>query len=196
MRIAVFGCGFIASSYASALPHHPMKLQKNRSARGISIKWKLYAFVNRYGGRAHFSESDCLADERIQTIVNLTNPRVHYAVTRAALEAGKQCVPVPKASRMDGEEAKRLVATPRIAGGLMLATGLCSVLSETAETVRAALRAGVIRRKAETRVRKLRRRHDRAAPCPLELEERGGAPWPAKDEFEVRNRTYEHAGLS
>jgi predicted dehydrogenase len=187
MRIAIVGCGYIAASYANALPHHPeLELV---GAWDIDAQ-RLDAFVKRYGGRAFASEAKCLENGRVDTIANLTNPRVHHAITSAALRAGKH-VWSEKPLAMNGAEAKSLVDLAR-ERGLMLASAPCSALSETAETVRAALQAGVVGR---PRLVYANFDDGMIAPrlSPWNWRNEVGAAWPARDEFEV-GCTYEHAG--
>ncbi len=187
MKFAVIGCGYIAESYASALPYH-RELQ-------LVGAWdqdaqKLEAFATRWGCRRYASEADLLADNRVELVLNLTNPRSHASVTRAALEAGKH-VYSEKPLGMTGEEAGALVDIAR-ARSLMLASAPCSILSETAQTVWQALRAGAI-----GKVRLIYASFDDGmiAPrlAPWNWRNAAGVAWPAKDEFEV-GCTYEHAG--
>src|SRR5262249_23552298 len=123
-------CGFIAESYASALPHHPELAMVGAWDPDSA---KLEAFAMRWGGRRYASEADLMSDSSIDLVLNLTNPRSHADVTRAALKAGKH-VYSEKPLGMTGEEASELVALSR-ASGLMLASAPCSVLSETAQTM-------------------------------------------------------------
>src|SRR5262249_28477607 len=139
VNFAVVGCGYIAESYASALPHH-RELQ-------LVGAWdqdprKLEAFATRWGCRRYASEAELLSDRGVELVLNLTNPRSHASVTRAALEAGKH-VYSEKPLGMTGREARTLVEIAH-SRGLMLASAPCSVLSETAQTMWQALRAGAV----------------------------------------------------
>lgn len=187
MRIAIVGCGYVAASYANALPYHPeLELLGAWDVNAANLE----VFTQRFKCRAYASEEQLLADAGVETVVNLTNPRGHHAVTSAALAAGKH-VYSEKPLGMNGVEARSLVETAA-ARGLMLASAPCSVLSETADTVRAALRSGVI-----GKVRLVYANFDDGmiAPrlAPWNWRNEIGVPFPARDEFEV-GCTYEHAG--
>ena len=54
-------------------------------------------------------------DSRVQLVLNLTNPRSHYEVTRASLEAGKH-VYSEKPLAMQLDEAEALVELCRVQG--------------------------------------------------------------------------------
>jgi predicted dehydrogenase len=134
--------------------------------------------------------AELLEDPSIELILNLTNPRSHYDVTRKCIEAGKH-VYSEKPLAMDSEKASELVALADKAG-VHLGCAPCSLLSETAQTVWKALREGVI-----GRVRLVYASFDDGmiAPnmSPWNWRNELGVPWPARDEFEV-GCTYEHAG--
>jgi predicted dehydrogenase len=187
MKFAVIGCGYIAESYASALPHHR---ELHLMGAWDSDKDKLAAFAARWGCRRYTSEADLLADPAVELVLNLTNPRSHAKITHAALVAGKH-VYSEKPLGMTEQEAGELVEIAR-SRGLMLASAPCSMLSETAQTVSDALRAGMI-----GKVRLIYANFDDGmiAPrlAPWNWRNAAGAAWPAKDEFEV-GCTYEHAG--
>ncbi len=187
MKFAVIGCGYIAESYASALPYHPELQLVGAWDRDQS---KLETFATRWGCRRYASEIDLLADNNVELVLNLTNPRSHAEITRASLEAGKH-VYSEKPLGMTGEEARVLVelASSR---NLMLSSAPCGLLSETAQTVWEALRAGTV-----GTVHLIYANFDDGiiAPhlAPWNWRNAAGAAWPAKDEFEV-GCTYEHAG--
>lgn len=187
MKIGLVGCGYIAAAYAEALPHHPeLKLVGAWDVKPDNLA----LFSQRFHCRDYASLEELLADDRVETILNLTNPRSHFGVTSTALDAGKH-VYSEKPLGMNGAEAQALVERAA-ARGLMLASAPCSVLSETAETVWAALRSGAI-----GKVRLVYANFDDGmiAPrlSPWLWRNALGVPWPAKDEFEV-GCTYEHAG--
>jgi predicted dehydrogenase len=123
-------------------------------------------------------------------VLNLTNPRSHYDVTEACLEAGKH-VYSEKPLGMTLDEARDLVALAD-ARGVRLGTAPCSVLSNTAQTVWKAIEDGVI-----GTVRLVYANYDDGMIAPNQQpwnwQGASGAHWPAKDEFEV-GCTYEHAG--
>jgi predicted dehydrogenase len=187
MRFAIVGCGYIAASYADSLRHYPTLSLVGAWDRNQS---NLEKFVNRWPCRAYGSEAELLADVSVETVLNLTNPRSHAEITRAALLAGKH-VYSEKPLGMNAEEARCLVELTH-SRGLMLASAPCSVLSETAETVWHALRADTI-----GKVRLVYANFDDGmiAPhmSPWTWRNEVGIPWPAKDEFET-GCTYEHAG--
>ena len=86
MNIGVVGCGFVADYYISTLAAYPQlgivgvtDRDPDRAAR-FSAFHKLPKFD---------SLESLLADERVEMVLNLTNPGSHYEVTKACLEAGK-----------------------------------------------------------------------------------------------------------
>lgn len=189
MKLAIVGCGYIAESYASALPHHPELRLVGAWDRDPE---RLAAFAKRWSCRQYESAAELLADGEVELVANLTNPRSHASVTRAALEAGKH-VYSEKPLAMSGEEAGALVDLAR-ARGLMLASAPCSMLSETAQTMWRALRAGVI---GKVRLAYANFDDGMIAPnlAPWNWRNPAGTAWPAKDEFEV-GCTFEHAGYA
>jgi len=187
MNIAIVGCGYVAEGYGITLTNYPeLKLvgayDKNHE--------NLEAFCSRWPVRQYASLQGALADASVELVLNLTNPRSHYEVTRQCLEAGKH-VYSEKPLAMDYAAAKELV---EIAANqnLLLSSAPCSVLSETAQTIWKALKEGVI-----GRARLVYANFDDGmiAPklSPWSWRNGLGVPWPAKDEFEV-GCTYEHAG--
>ncbi|MDG3008129.1 Gfo/Idh/MocA family protein [Paludisphaera mucosa] len=186
MNIGLVGCGFVADYYVSTLVAYP--------------DLKILGVVDRDPARAdHFatfhglpkvgSLDALLADDRIELVLNLTNPGSHYEVTKACLEAGKH-VYSEKPLAMDVEHARELVELAE-RKGLELASAPCSLLGETAQTLWKALRERqvgtprvVYAEMDDGMVHKMAYRSWKSA---------SGIPWPAKDEFEV-GCTFEHAG--
>ena len=186
MNIAIIGCGYVADFYMRSLRYHPEL--KVCGAYDID-KARLAKFCDYFSVKPYGSAEELLGDDSVQMVLNLTNPRSHYEVTRACIEAGKH-VYSEKPLAMDYSSASQLVnlATSR---NLYLGSAPCSVLGETAQTIWKAIREGVI-----GPVRLVYANFDagmnpKSRPW-LWLGE-SGAPWPAKDEFEV-GCTYEHAG--
>ena len=187
MNLAFIGCGYVAEFYGKTLGNYPsLKLVGacDRNAQNLD------AFLCLWPARKYASLEELLADSSVELVLNLTNPRSHFEVTRSCLEADKH-VYSEKPLAMDAEQAAELVALAR-RKDLYLASAPCSVLSETAQTVWKALRDGVI-----GKVRLVYANFDDGmiAPklSPWTWRNDSGVLWPAKDEFEV-GCTYEHAG--
>lgn len=183
---AIIGCGYVADFYLATLANHD-RLE-------LVGAWdhdpaRLKAFTTYHGLHAYGSLQEVLADERVQLIANLTNPRSHFAVSKAALEAGKHVYSEkPLATELADAEALVELAEAK---GLLIASAPCSVLSETAQTVWKALREGRI-----GTPRLIYAELDDGNVAAMDYAKwisDSGAPWPAKDEFEV-GCTLEHAG--
>ncbi len=186
MKIAIVGCGFVADYYLATLPLHP-ELQ----LIGVMDRDRARAdhFAERSGVRRYDDLAELLADPDVQLVVNLTNPRSHYEISRAALEAGKH-VYSEKPLAMDFEQARALTELAA-AHGLEIGSAPCSHLSETAQTLWKALRDEVI-----GKVRLVYAEMDDGMIHLMPYKKwhsESGIPWPYKDEFEV-GCTLEHAG--
>lgn len=180
------GCGFVADYYMATLANHPeLELVGvyDRNEKRCDHFHRFYR-VPRFA-----TLEAALNDPTVALIVNLTDPRSHNAVTKAALEAGKH-VYSEKPFAMSFTEATALVDLA-IKRDLRLISAPCSLLGETAQTVWKALR--------ENRVGKVRLVY---AEMDDGLVHRmpfrkwtnaSGTPWPFKDEFEI-GCTLEHAG--
>jgi len=179
MKIAVIGCGYVAEFYAKTLGNHPeLELigAYDRNDRNLQ------AFCRRWSIPGYTSLERLADDPSLELILNLTNPRSHYEITRKCLEAGKH-VYSEKPLAMNASGARELVELAR-RKNVCLASAPCSVLSETAQALRQALRDGVI-----GKVRLIYANFDDGmiAPklSPWTWTNESGVPWPAKDEFEV-----------
>ncbi|HVU05888.1 MAG TPA: Gfo/Idh/MocA family oxidoreductase [Polyangiaceae bacterium] len=186
MNIAIVGCGFVADYYMVTLAAYPelriVGVYDRDAARAEHLS--RYHSVPKYE-----TFEDLLSDDRVQMVLNLTNPGSHYEVSRACLEAGKH-VYSEKPFAMKFDEATRLVELAE-AKRLRMSSAPCSLLGETAQTVWRALRehrVGVPRvvyaEMDDGMVHRMAYRKWVSV---------SGIPWPAKDEFEV-GCTFEHAG--
>lgn len=187
MNFAIIGTGYVADMYPVTLSNHA-----NLKFTGAwdSSEQNLDAFLKRWPVKKYAGLDDLLADESVELVLNLTNPRSHFEITRRCLEAGKH-VYSEKPMGMTTAEAREL-ADFAATKNLLLASAPCSVLSTTAQTLWKAVRENVI-----GKVRLVYANFDDGliAPNkqPWNWKSASGVVWPAKDEFEV-GCTYEHAG--
>lgn len=186
MKIAIIGCGFVADYYLSTLPLHPeLELAGVADIDATRLK----QFSEFYNVKTYASTTDLLADESVEIVLNLTNPRQHYDVSKVCLEAGKH-VYSEKPLAMAIAEAKELVAMAA-ERGLQISSAPCSLLGETAQTAWKALRENVV-----GKVRLVYAEMDDGLVHKMPYQQwisASGKPWPYKDEFEV-GCTLEHAG--
>jgi predicted dehydrogenase len=187
MNVAVVGCGWVADSYGKTLENYPeLKLVGAYD----NNKEHLESFSRRWCAKQYLSLEQALNDPFVEMVLNLTDPRSHYEVTKMSVEAGKH-VYSEKPLAMETEAASELAALAK-KKNVYLATAPCSVLAETAQTLWKALHEGVI-----GRVRVVYANFDDGmiAPklAPWQWRNEAGVRWPAQDEFEV-GCTFEHAG--
>jgi predicted dehydrogenase len=187
MNVAVVGCGYVAEFYAKTLGNYPeLELIGAYDVNGQNLQ----TFCHRWSVRRYDDLPQLLEDRSIELVLNLTNPRSHHEVTKKCIEAGKN-VYSEKPLAMSAGAARELVDLAK-RKGVYLSSAPCSMLSQTAQTVWAALREGAI-----GRVRLVYASFDDGmiAPqqSPWSWKNESGVPWPAKDEFEV-GCVYEHAG--
>lgn len=188
MRIAIVGCGNIAPFYVNMLPVHQelhligiMDRDEKRSAK----------FSAHYSVPKYSSLDELLEDQKVELVVNLTNPRSHFSVSKACLEAGKH-VYSEKPLAMSFSEAKQLVDLAE-QEGVHISSAPSRILGETAQTLWKALREKVIGTVrlvyAEMDGGLIHRMNYKDWINELDI------PWPYKDEFEV-GCTIEHAGYA
>lgn len=186
MRIAIVGCGFVADFYVLTLPNHP-----ELELIGVADRdpQRVSNFASFHSVRAYESLEELLADERVELVLNLTNPGSHYEVTKVCLQAGKH-VYSEKPIAMNFDEAVELVELAK-SKGVYLTAAPCNVLSETAQTVWKSLR--------EKKIGKVRLVYAELDDGLIhrmryaQWKNAAGVSWPWKDEFEV-GCTLEHAG--
>jgi predicted dehydrogenase len=129
VRVALVGCGNIADRYAESI----------RGAEALELVGATdpapgcaAALVARHGGREYASLAALLADDRVDTVVNLTPPQTHAAVTASCLAAGKH-VHTEKPVSLRHDEATALAALARDRG-LRLSCAPATVLGEALQT--------------------------------------------------------------
>lgn len=186
MKIAFVGCGYVADYYIRALEFHPnLKL----IAVTDQNPQRLQKFSDFYAVPYYGSVEEILAKTDVDIILNLTNPRSHFDVSKRCLEAGKH-VYSEKPLAMTIDQSKELVNLAAI-NHLHISSAPCSVLGETAQTLWKAIRENIV-----GPIRLVYAEMDdgmvHKAPYQQWLSH-SGTPWPYQDEFEV-GCTLEHAG--
>ena len=187
MNVAFIGCGYVAGMYARTLSAHP---ELTLGGAFDTHAGNLDSFLARWPARRYASLDEILGDPAVEAVLNLTNPRSHFEITRRSLQAGKH-VYSEKPLAMTAPEALSLVALAR-ERGVQLSSAPCSVLSDTAQTLWHAVRSSAIGR---PRLVYANFDDGMIAPhqSPWNWRDDRGVAWPAQDEFEV-GCTYEHAG--
>ena len=187
MKTAIIGCGYVADFYANNVKGH----EGFEISKAFDIdQARLQQFCKYFEIASAASIEEVLNDSSIEMVLNLTNPRSHFDVTKKCLEAGKH-VYSEKPIAMTVAQSQELI---QIANQHKVRLGCapCSVLGDTAQTVWKAIEDGMI-----GKVRLVYANYDDGmiAPnmSPWTWTTESGAKWPAKDEFEV-GCTFEHAG--
>lgn len=141
MRIAIVGCGVIAGRYAETIA----------AAGGLELAGatdldpaRAEAFAAEHGGTAYPTLEALLADESVDTVLNLTVPHAHVPVTAAALEAGKH-VHSEKPLALRHDEARALVELAQ-RQGVRLGAAPATLMGEAQQTVWKLVREGAIGR--------------------------------------------------
>jgi predicted dehydrogenase len=186
LKFAIVGCGYVSDLYMEALKSHP-----ELTLAGVWDRdpQRLAAFTSFHGVKAYASYDALLADPAVQLVANLTNPREHFKVSQAALLANKH-VYSEKPLATELADAQTLVDLAE-ARQLLITSAPCSVLSETAQTIWKLLREQAIGTPRLVYA-ELDDGNVAAMDYPTWISA-SGAPWPARDEFEV-GCTLEHAG--
>src|SRR5450755_3871593 len=135
MNVAIVGCGFVADYYLVTLPLHP-ELKVIGVVDKVGERADLLS--RSYGVKKYATLADVLNDPSVELVLNLTNPRNHYEVSKPALLAGKH-VYSEKPLAMQMDQARELVELAE-SRGLLISSAPCSALSETAQTMWKGLR--------------------------------------------------------
>lgn len=184
--IAIVGCGFVADYYMATIEAYP---QLNIAGVYDIDDERLKVFCDYYSLTAYDSFDAVLADTEVELILNLTDPRSHYAISQQCLLAGKHVYSEKPLAMAYGEaEALSKLAKEK---NLQLASAPCSVLGKAAKTLSYAVKQELCGKPKlvyaeldDGMVHKMAYKKWRSV---------SGAPWPYRDEFEV-GCTLEHAG--
>src|SRR5438876_1593437 len=130
MRIAIVGCGFVADLYMKTLKLHPQLQLVGVTDRDAT---RLARFADFHRAKPFDSLDALLATSGADVVLNLTNPRSHFDITRQCLDVGKH-VYSEKPLAMEIDQAKQLVDLAK-SKDLHLSSAPCSLLSETAQTI-------------------------------------------------------------
>jgi predicted dehydrogenase len=141
MRIGIVGCGVIAGPYAERIAAVDELTLVGAADLDPA---RAQAFAAKHGGTAYASVDALLADDAVETVVNLTIASAHASVSSAALAAGKH-VHSEKPLALAYDEARSLVqlAADR---GVRLSSAPATLLGEAQQTAWKLLRDGAIGR--------------------------------------------------
>ena len=184
--IAIIGCGFVADYYMATIDAYP-----NLDVRGVFDKdpERLSVFCKHHSLDFYDSIETLLADESVSIVLNLTNPRAHFEISKQCLEAGKN-VYSEKPLAMNYDDAKALVDMAKSLD-LKISSAPCSALGKTAKTL-----SHAVKEKICGDVKLVYAELDDGMVHKMAYKKwfsESGAPWPYRDEFEV-GCTLEHAG--
>jgi predicted dehydrogenase len=186
VKIAIVGCGYASDHYMMTLPGHPDLELLGVTDRAMA---RAQALAKHYGVKAYASTEEALADSAVELVVNLTDPRSHYEVSKASLLAGKH-VYSEKPLAVEFSQAQELVDLAK-RRDLLISSAPCSALGETAQTLWQALLDGAVGRP--------RLVYAELDDNPIYLmrpegwTNGRGVPWPFRSEYE-NGCTLEHAG--
>jgi len=139
VRVGIIGCGYVFDKYMPTWGNHPDLI-----IAGVSDidPARVDAVTRYYGLKGYPDNASLLADPEIDIVANFTPIKVHYEVSKAALEAGKHVYSEkPLVTRMD--QARELVALAE-SRGLRLSCAPSNVLGATSQTMWKAMLDGAI----------------------------------------------------
>ncbi len=186
VSIALMGCGFVADYYLATIDKFPHLVIEG--AFDID-KSRLKQFCEFYQLKAYASAEELLTDEKVSIVLNLTDPRSHYKVSKQILEANKHVYSEkPLAMRVeDAEDLVKMAKEKR----LRISSAPCSVLGKASQTL-----AHAVKQKTVGNVKLVYAELEDGLVHKMAYKKwysLSGAPWPYRDEFEV-GCTLEHAG--
>lgn len=186
MRIGIIGCGYVFDHYMATMYRHA-----SLQIAGIADvdAARLARVAQFYALKAYPDVASLLADDTIDIIANFTSIEAHYAVTKAALLAGKH-VYSEKPFVTDMGQARELADLAQ-SRGLRLSCAPSNALSATSQTMWKAVADGAV-----GDVRIVYAEFDDNPiylMAPEGWRSRSGAPWPYLHEYEM-GCTWEHVG--
>jgi predicted dehydrogenase len=141
LRVALAGAGNIADRYAACIADRPELVLAGATDL---VPGRADELVAAHGGTAYGSLEALLADDAVDTVVNLTIPSAHAEVTARCLEAGKH-VHTEKPLALRAGEARGL-AELAAARGVRLSCAPATLLGEAQQTAWKLVRDGAIGR--------------------------------------------------
>ncbi|HEX6972068.1 MAG TPA: Gfo/Idh/MocA family oxidoreductase [Limnochordia bacterium] len=170
VKVGLIGCGTISKTYFEASRRFE---SFEIVACADLIPERTAARAAAYGGRA-LPVEDLLADPEIEVVLNLTIPRAHAEVARAALEAGKSVYnEKPLAvTREDGRELLRIAA----ARGLLVGGAPDTFLGAGIQTCRKLIDDGAIGVPVAATAFMMSHGHESWHPDPAFYYQLGGGP--------------------
>jgi predicted dehydrogenase len=186
MKIAFVGCGFVFDIYMRTKWAHP-----EIEILGVfDIDAKRAKVVSAfYGLKTYDTYEDLLADPQVETVINLTNIRAHYEVTRQALLANKN-VYSEKPLTTDTQQCRELFELAE-RQGVVFTGAPCNVFSDAVSTMWKAVRDGAVGKPVLV--------YAELDDNPVHLSDvenvrsPSGAPWPHIEELQ-EGCTFEHVG--
>lgn len=180
------GCGFVADYYMATLSAYP-----ELTITGVYDKdpARLKTFSEYYSLHTYESLDELLNDSQVDIVLNLTDPRSHYPISKLCLNANKH-VYSEKPLAMSFEDAQELTDLAK-AKQLEIISAPCSVLGKAAKTLSHAVKQNLC-----GQVKLVYAELDDGLVHKMAYKKWysvSGAPWPYRDEFEV-GCTLEHAG--
>jgi predicted dehydrogenase len=141
VRVALAGCGDIAHRYATSIAAAPtLELVGATDA----VPGRAETIAAEFGGAVYGTLDELLADDGIETVVNLTPAVAHAEVTAACLEAGKH-VHSEKPLALAYEDAVAVVELAS-ARGLRVSCAPATLMGEAQQTAWKLVREGAIGR--------------------------------------------------
>jgi predicted dehydrogenase len=137
VRVAIVGAGVIAQRYAERIGD--VEGLELVGAADV-LPERAQQLAARHGGTAYASLDELLADDAVETVVNLTFAAAHVEVTRAALESGKH-VHTEKPVALRAADAHVLAQLAR-ERGVRLSCAPATLLGEAQQTAWKVVRDG------------------------------------------------------
>jgi len=144
MNVGIVGCGMIAKAYYKACgesqwlnPAACTDLLQERAEDACKLIRE-----KSWGEPTACSYEDILANDDVDMVVNLANPKAHYSLSMSALSAGKH-VYLEKPLAVTREEGQELLATAK-ANNVRIGCAPDTWLGPAHQTARAVLDSGVI----------------------------------------------------
>ena len=186
--IGIIGCGFVADYYMATLYAYPQF--EICGVFDIDFE-RLNIFCSHYDLKACTDANELLNNPEIEVILNLTDPRSHYDVSVACLEAGKH-VYSEKPLAMSFSESQELTELAE-SRGLRISCAPCNALGRSAQTLKQAIEDRTV---GAARLVYAQMDDGLVPVMPFKSwYSASGAPWPYRDEFEI-GCTLEHSGYS